>query len=48
MAVDRAVTPQEATQSHTNGARSYLDSPSATKRKRMEELAKQRQKKKRL
>jgi len=48
MAVDRVETPpqQEATQS--NGARSYLASPSSTKRKRMQELAKQRTKKKRL
>jgi len=43
MSVDRAVTPPEP-----NGARRYLDSPSRAKRKRMEELAEQRRKKKRL
>jgi len=46
MAVDRAVTPPP--QPQANGARSYLDSPSATKRKRMEELAEQRRTKKHL
>jgi hypothetical protein len=43
LAVDRAVTPPQS----ANGARNYLTSPSATKRKRLEELAKQRKKKKR-
>jgi hypothetical protein len=46
MAVDRVVTPPPQLQA--NGARSYLDSPSATKRKRMEELAEQRRTKKHL
>jgi len=48
LAVDRVKTPPLLEESQHNGARSYLDSPSATKRKRMEELSKQRKKKKRL
>jgi len=48
LAVDRVKTPplQEGTKSQPNGARSYLNSPSVMKRKRMEELSKQRKKKK--
>lgn len=46
MPADRAVTPPA--QPEANGARSYLDSPAATKRKRLEALAEQRRTKMRL
>lgn len=46
MAVDRQSTPP--LQSQANGARRYLNSPAAAKRKRMEELAERLRKKKHL
>lgn len=48
LVVNRVATPplQGASQSHIHATRGYIDSPPAAKRKRMEELAKQRKKKK--
>jgi hypothetical protein len=49
MNVEREATPQQdIPQSETNAAQSHSGSPSAAKRRRLEELAEERRKKKRV